>query len=103
MDLCCGQGRHSLEMPAKASETSKGSVHLSRYLITKARGLASREGLGVKFREGDARKTHYSPDAFDCVMILGNSFGYFETVRDDLGVSKRCSGFCAPTVYASST
>ena len=27
-------------------------------------------------------------DSFDVVMILGNSFGYFETVQDDLRVLK---------------
>jgi len=87
LDLCCGQGRHSLELARKGFRNVEG-LDRSRYLITKARGLAIREGLGVKFREGDARKTHYSADAFDCVMILGNSFGYFETVRDDLQVLK---------------
>lgn len=87
LDLCCGQGRHSLELARKGFRNVEG-LDRSRYLITKARGLAIREGLGVKFREGDARKTHYPADAFDCVMILGNSFGYFETVRDDLQVLK---------------
>jgi D-alanine-D-alanine ligase len=87
LDLCCGQGRHSLELARKGFRNVEG-LDRSRYLITKARGLATREGLGVKFREGDARKTHYPPDTFDCVMILGNSFGYFETVRDDLRVLK---------------
>ncbi len=87
LDLCCGQGRHSLELARKGFRNVEG-LDRSRYLITKARGLAIREGLGVKFREGDARKTHYPADAFDSVMILGNSFGYFETVRDDLRVLK---------------
>jgi D-alanine-D-alanine ligase len=87
LDLCCGQGRHSLELARKGFRNVEG-LDRSRYLITKARGFAARDGLGVKFREGDARKTHYPPDAFDCVMILGNSFGYFETVRDDLRVLK---------------
>ncbi len=87
LDLCCGQGRHSLELARKGFKNVEG-LDRSRYLVTRARGLANREGLGVKFREGDARKTHYPSDAFDCVMILGNSFGYFETVRDDLQVLK---------------
>ncbi len=87
LDLCCGQGRHSLELARKGFRNVEG-LDRSRYLVTKARALATREGLGVKFREGDARKTHYPPDTFDCVMILGNSFGYFETVRDDLQVLK---------------
>lgn len=95
LDLCCGQGRHSLELARKGFRNVEG-LDRSRYLITKARGLAIREGLGVKFREGDARKTHYPADAFDCVMILGNSFGYFETVRDDLQVLKEVSRILRP-------
>jgi D-alanine-D-alanine ligase len=49
---------------------------------------AKKEGLSIRFREGDARRLHYLPDTFDAVMLLGNSFGYFETVQDDLRVLK---------------
>lgn len=45
-----------------------------------------KEGVKLRFREGDARKLPYPADTFDVVMILGNSFGYFETVQDDLRV-----------------
>jgi D-alanine-D-alanine ligase len=58
----------------------------SHYLIQRAKDRAKAEGLAVKFREGDARKLPYKPDHFDAVLILGNSFGYFETVQDDLRV-----------------
>ncbi len=85
LDLCCGQGRHTLELARRGFLNVEG-LDRSRYLITKARVQAAREGLPVRFREGDARKTHYAPDTFDCVMILGNSFGYFESVQDDLRV-----------------
>jgi len=85
LDLCCGQGRHCLELARRGFRNVEG-LDRSRYLITKARSLAVKDGLQVRFREGDARKTLYSTDSFDCVMILGNSFGYFESVRDDLRV-----------------
>jgi len=58
----------------------------SHYLIQRGKMNAKREGLSVKFREGDARKVPYPADTFDVVVILGNSFGYFETVEDDLRV-----------------
>lgn len=44
--------------------------------------------MSIRFREGDARRLPYPPDTFDVVMLLGNSFGYFETVQDDLRVLK---------------
>jgi len=47
---------------------------------------ARKEFLNVRFREGDARKLPYSADSFDIVMILGNSFGYFATIQEDIRV-----------------
>jgi D-alanine-D-alanine ligase len=87
LDLCCGQGRHSLELARRGFQNVEG-VDRSHYLIQKAKSQTKREGLKVKFREGDARKLPYPPDTFDAVMILGNSFGYFETAQDDLRVLK---------------
>lgn len=85
LDLSCGQGRHSLELARRGYSNIEG-LDRSRFLIQKAKQQAKIEGLNVKFREGDARKPPYTPDSFDVVMILGNSFGYFETVQDDLRV-----------------
>jgi len=87
LDLCCGQGRHSLELARRGFKYVEG-IDRSHYLIQKAKTQARKEGLNVRFREGDARKLPYPPDTFDVVMILGNSFGYFETTQDDLRVLK---------------
>jgi len=87
LDLCCGQGRHCLELARRGFINIDG-LDRSHYLIQKARVQAKKENLHVKFKEGDARKVPYQPDNFDVVMILGNSFGYFETVQDDLRVLK---------------
>jgi len=87
LDLCCGQGRVALEL-ARQGFTNVEGLDRSRYLIQKAKTLSRKENLGIKFREGDARKLPYQPDTFDVVMILGNSFGYFETPQDDIRVLK---------------
>ncbi len=87
LDLCCGQGRHSLEL-ARRGFTYIDGIDRSHYLIQKAKARAKKEGVNVRFREGDARKLAYPPDHFDAVMLLGNSFGYFETIKDDLIVLK---------------
>jgi len=87
LDLCCGQGRHSIELTKRGFENVEG-LDRSRYLIQKAKANAKKLGLICKFREGDARKLPYTPDSFDIVMILGNSFGYFESVKDDYQVLK---------------
>ncbi|MBC8432618.1 MAG: methyltransferase domain-containing protein [Desulfobacterales bacterium] len=81
LDLCCGQGRHVLELTRRGFKVE--GLDRSRYLIQKAKSSAKKENLNVRFKEGDARKLPFSPDSFEVVMMLGNSFGYFETVQDD--------------------
>ncbi|MBM3328700.1 MAG: methyltransferase domain-containing protein [Calditrichaeota bacterium] len=87
LDLCCGQGRHCLELARRGLRNVEG-LDRSHYLIQRAKATARSEGLQVRFREGDARKLPYPADAFDVITILGNSFGYFESVADDLRVLK---------------
>jgi D-alanine-D-alanine ligase len=87
LDLCCGQGRHSLELAQRGLLYVEG-IDRSHYLIQKARQSAKKDAIEVKFREGDARKLPFAADTFDVVLILGNSFGYFETINDDLRVLK---------------
>ncbi|MDY6820201.1 MAG: methyltransferase domain-containing protein [Deferribacterota bacterium] len=87
LDLCCGQGRHIIELVRRGFINVEG-LDRSHYLIQKAKTVAKREDLNVKFREGDARKLPYNANSFDVITILGNSFGYFETIQDDLRVLK---------------
>ncbi len=87
LDLACGQGRHSLELARRGFKNIYG-LDRSHYLINKARQVNNNEGLPVNFKEGDARKLPYPADTFDVVMILGNSFGYFESIDDDIKILK---------------
>ncbi len=82
LDLCCGQGRHVLEFCSRGYNNVFG-LDRSHYLINRARTIAKKQGLDISFKEGDARKLPYPNNHFDVVMILGNSFGYFETQQDD--------------------
>ena len=85
LDLCCGQGRHCLELARRGFKNITG-FDRSRYLVRLARKRAKQENLPVAFHEGDARKFRYSEDSFHCVTLLGNSFGYFDREEDDLAV-----------------
>ncbi len=82
LDLCCGQGRHCLELARRGFKNVTG-VDRSRYLIRLAKKRAQNEGLQVVFKEGDARNPRLSESTFDCVAIMGNSFGYFSNKQDD--------------------
>jgi D-alanine-D-alanine ligase len=85
LDLCCGQGRHAIELARRGFEHVTG-IDRSRYLIRLARRRASKVGLAVAFREGDARNIRLRESSIDCVCIMGNSFGYFDTEDDDVRV-----------------
>ncbi len=94
LDLCCGQGRHSLEL-ARRGFTHVTGIDRSRYLIRLARKRAKSESLHVTFHEGDARKIRRSGNSYHCVMLMGNSFGYFEQQSDDEAVLKNVSQMLA--------
>jgi len=86
LDLCCGQGRHILEL-AKRGFLNLQGIDRSRYLIRLAKKRSDSEGhYHIKFSEGDARKINLPNCSKDCVTVLGNSFGYFENQKDDLTV-----------------
>jgi D-alanine-D-alanine ligase len=85
LDLCCGQGRHALELARRGFKSVTG-IDRSRYLIRLARKRAKQRNLQVSFHEGDARRFRAGDSVFHCVTILGNSFGYFDREEDDIAV-----------------
>ncbi|HYM04136.1 MAG TPA: methyltransferase domain-containing protein, partial [Stellaceae bacterium] len=85
LDLCCGQGRHSLELARRGFKQVTG-IDRSRYLVRLARKRARQRGLTLSFHEGDARKFRVPESSFHCVCLLGNSFGYFDREEDDIAV-----------------
>lgn len=95
LDLCCGQGRHTLELARRGFMAVEG-LDRSHTLIQRARRTARSEGLPIRFREGDARKLPFANNQLDVVLLLGNSFGYFETVEDDLRILREVARALAP-------
>ena len=95
LDVCCGQGRHALELASRGFVNIAG-VDRSHYLIARARARARQLNLDVVFREGDARRLRFRDDSFDAVYIAGNSFGYFESVEDDILVLRELRRLLRP-------
>ena len=96
LDLCCGQGRHCLELARRGFRNVTG-VDRSRYLVRLARKRAQNEGLSVAFKEGDARNPRLPETSFDCVAVMGNSFGYFSNKQDDEKVLNAIGKLLRPT------
>lgn len=85
LDLCCGQGRHAIELAARGFSNVSG-VDRSRYLVRLARKRAASLDLQIQFSEGDARKIRIGESTQDVIYLMGNSFGYFEREEDDIAV-----------------
>lgn len=83
LDLCCGPGRHSFEL-ARRQYSVTGVDRTAAYLETASR-KANQEGLAIEFLRSDARAFR-RPAAFDAVLNLFTSFGYFESEEDDLAL-----------------
>lgn len=79
-DLCCGVGRHSLEL-ARRGFTVTAVDRTQRYL-EQAKSVAKTEGLEIEFIQADMRD-FCRPEAFNVVLNLFTSFGYFDAQRDD--------------------
>jgi SAM-dependent methyltransferase len=80
LDLCCGLGRHSLELARRGFEAT--GVDRTAIYLEKARAQAAADGLKIEFVQDDMRK-FCRTDAFDVVLNFYTSFGYFENPAED--------------------
>lgn len=80
LDLCCGVGRHSLEL-ARRGFAVTGVDRTAAYL-EQARGRARAEGLEIEFVQADMREFRRD-SGFDAAINLYTSFGYFDDPAED--------------------
>lgn len=80
LDLCCGPGRHAIPLAQKGFAVT--AVDTSSYLLDRARENARAAQVMPEFVRADMRSFVRS-NAFDMVLNLYNSFGYFEDRSDD--------------------
>lgn len=80
LDLCCGVGRHSLELARHGFDVT--GVDRTRRYLDQASEQADKEGLKIEFVQDDMR-TFCRPDTFDAVINMFTSFSYFEDPEED--------------------
>lgn len=95
LDLCGGQGRHSMELAVRGHGGCT-VLDYSRHLIDLGKSTALKRGITVRFLQGDARSTGLPDGEFDHVIIMGNSMGYLPDPRDDLRILKEASRVMRP-------
>ena len=87
LDLCGGQGRHSIEL-AKRGYLDLTVLDYSNYLINLGEKRAKKENLKINFFQGDARSTGLKSNDYSVVIIMANSYGYFQKERDNFQILK---------------
>ena len=80
LDLCCGQGRHLLELTRRGYDVL--GFDISAYMLDRLREIAGREGIEPKLVRGNMRDLTFDSE-FDAVINMRTSFGYLETEDED--------------------
>ena len=80
LDLCCGQGRHLLDLMKRGYDVV--GVDLSEYMLGKCRESADEQGLKPNLIQSDMRELSFDSE-FDAVINMFTSFGYLENEDED--------------------
>jgi len=81
LDLACGHGRHSNRL-AGFGHTVTGIDQSGEFLEIAQRDAENR-GVDVRYLCADSRR-YYKPGAYDCIIHLFSSFGYFSDQENEL-------------------
>ena len=91
LDVCCGAGRHSLELAKRGFEVT--GFDLSKFLISEAKknfNNSKESSLKIKFLLKDMRNFHFEKK-FDIAINIFTSFGYFESDEENFKVFENVS------------
>lgn len=87
LDLACGFGRHSFEFDKLGLSVT--GIDLNPRFIEEADEKAREIGRDIRFIQADMRKFLKS-NSYNYLVILYNSFGYFQEQDDDKRVIRNC-------------
>ena len=90
LDVACGTG--NLALPAARAGAEVTGVDIAPNLVEQARENAKREGLNVRFDDGDAEGLPYEDASFDVVVTM---FGAMFAPRPEL-VASELKRVCRP-------
>jgi ubiquinone/menaquinone biosynthesis C-methylase UbiE len=97
LDLCCGPGRHSVELAKRGCQVT--GVDRTPFLLEKAREKACADGVDVEWVEEDMR-CFKRPEQYELAISMLTSLGYFDDPQEDILVltnlyeSLKAGGLC---------
>jgi SAM-dependent methyltransferase len=83
LDLCCGQGRHSVQLAKNGFKVT--GLDLNPDYVGLARQSAKAANLEIETVAADMREIPYA-NQFDAIVNMYSSFGYLESEAEDLKV-----------------
>lgn len=94
LDLCCGHGRHSVELAARGY--SVVGLDFDAPSLERAREVAETKGVEVEFIQRDMRDIPFKRE-FDASINMFTAFGYLESEGEDLKVLQAVSEALKPS------
>ncbi|MFE9679307.1 class I SAM-dependent methyltransferase [Streptomyces sp. NPDC006259] len=95
LDLCCAFARHTAELTRRGYTHTTG-VDLSQDLLDHAAATAAADGERINLLNADVRDLPLDDGCADAVLLLFNSFGFFDTTDEDLGVLREAFRVLCP-------
>jgi SAM-dependent methyltransferase len=93
LDLCCGQGRHSVPFARCGLEVT--ALDLNPAYLDRVQELAQASNVTLRIIEADMRQIPFQ-DQFDAIVNMYSSFGYLESEAGDLDVLKSAANAARP-------
>ncbi|MFC9221458.1 class I SAM-dependent methyltransferase [Streptomyces hygroscopicus] len=93
LDLCCGPGVFTVPLARRGYDVT--GVDRSPAMLDRARKLAAETGATVRYVQADVLE-YTEPEAFDVVLNMFTSFGYFEDPADNMRVLHSMHAALAP-------
>ena len=93
LDLACGPATHLVPLARRGAVVT--GVDLSEAMLARAHDVCEREGVRARLVRADMRE-HVEPGAYDLVINMYTSFGYFTDPDDNLQVLRNAHASLAP-------
>ena len=93
LDLCCGQGRHSVPFARRGFEVT--ALDLNPAYLDRVQESARTSNVSLRTIEADMCQIPFQ-DQFDAIVNMYSSFGYLESEAKDLDVLKSAAKAARP-------